>query len=177
MTSHHNTTHGMSHSRPWSIWSDMRRRCDTPSRDSYKYYGGIGISYCEDWENFEAFWRDMGPTYEDSLSLDRKDHTKDYTKENCQWVEVSEQSKNKGRYCNNALGIANVSVKKGRGGIDYLCVRIQAYSGKRTKSFSLRKYDYDEALGMAIAWRDKMKELHGYSNHHGNGKVSQQELV
>jgi hypothetical protein len=44
---------------------------------------------------FENFWADMGDTYADGLTLDRIDSTKDYYKDNCRWVTMHQQSRNR----------------------------------------------------------------------------------
>lgn len=35
--------HGMTHTRPWNIWYDMKRRCNDQRRNDYSRYGGRGI--------------------------------------------------------------------------------------------------------------------------------------
>ena len=88
-------THGMTDSRPWLCWRQMRRRCDNPEAKGYKYYGGKGIGYENGWESFEVFWADMKIGYKDDLTLDRIDGKKDYSKENCRWATKKEQMNNK----------------------------------------------------------------------------------
>ena len=39
-------------------WRGMKQRCANPRNE---FYGGRGISICEDWDLFEAFFADMGP--------------------------------------------------------------------------------------------------------------------
>ncbi len=84
--------HGMSYTRQNRIWSDMKSRCDNPKNNSYKWYGAKGITYDKKWETFEGFWEDMQVGYKDNLTIDRKDNTKNYCKDNCQWLTKSENS-------------------------------------------------------------------------------------
>ena len=87
------TKHGMSNTRPYRIWRGMRQRCDNPDARLKRWYEGV--SYDQRWKSFEQFWLDMGPTYQDGLTLDRKDSRKDYTAENCRWVTMKDQSRNR----------------------------------------------------------------------------------
>jgi hypothetical protein len=80
-------THGKNQSRIYKIWLNMRYRCNTPTANSYKNYGGRGIKVCEEWNTFSNFldWA-LANGYKDNLTIDRKDNDKDYCPENCQWV-------------------------------------------------------------------------------------------
>lgn len=93
---HGNTQHGMTNSRPFRIWGNMKDRCLNPNAKDYKNYGGRGITVCAEWAaSFEAFWRDMQGGYADNLSLDRKDNSGPYSPENCHWATQLEQHNNK----------------------------------------------------------------------------------
>ena len=87
--------HGMTGTRPYMTWQNMHRRCTEKNNKEYDRYGGRGIRVCEEWAEFEPFWRDMKDGYEDNLTLDRIDNDGDYTKENCRWATPKEQSNNK----------------------------------------------------------------------------------
>jgi hypothetical protein len=91
-------THGLSDSRQYHIWQGMKTRCSNPNAIKYDQYGGAGITYDERWESFEAFWNDMGKTYQDGLTLERIDSTLGYTKENCKWANYSEQNRHRKRW-------------------------------------------------------------------------------
>lgn len=79
-------THGYSGKRLYNIWNGIRIRCDDPNAKAYKYYGAKGITYPEHWKTFEGFFMDMGLSYVDGYTIDRKDSTKNYSKENCCWI-------------------------------------------------------------------------------------------
>lgn len=90
-------THGMSNSRLYRIWQNMKNRCYNPNVDRYDRYGGRGITVCEKWrDSFEAFYKwaiDNG--YSDELSIDRKDVNGNYTPDNCRWISMDKQADNK----------------------------------------------------------------------------------
>ena len=90
-----NLKHGMSHSRPWVIWTDMKRRCKNEDREGFKFYGAKGIKYQGSWEEFENFWEDMREHYKEGLTLERTDPSGDYCKENCIWATRLEQAQNR----------------------------------------------------------------------------------
>ena len=67
-------THNMTNTRQWVIWRNMRSRCNSPSDKDWSNYGARGITVCSEWNNsFEKFWEDMGSSYQDHLTLERKD--------------------------------------------------------------------------------------------------------
>jgi len=82
--------HGKCDTRIYSIWGKMVQRCTNPKNPVYPYYGGKGIKVCDKWLKFENFYQDMSFTYRDDLTIDRKDSTKGYFKENCQWLTMNE---------------------------------------------------------------------------------------
>lgn len=91
-------THKMSKTKVYNAWLNMRKRCDKKDDKDYANYGGRGITYDPRWGTFEGFYSDMGDSYVEGLSLDREDVDGNYCKENCKWVPVSEQSRNR-RFC------------------------------------------------------------------------------
>lgn len=88
-------SHGMSSTRPYSIWSKMINRITNPNDQRWPDYGGRGITVCERWKSFENFWNDMKEQYSNDLELDRIDVNGNYCPENCRWVSKSIQVHNK----------------------------------------------------------------------------------
>ena len=80
--------------RLYGVWYQMIRRCTNPKDKGYVYYGSRGITVCESWLNIENFIKDMYPTFQEGLSIDRKNNNEGYNKENCRWVESTTQSRN-----------------------------------------------------------------------------------
>lgn len=80
----------------YNTWRDMRRRCYNPDRPDYKYYGAKGVTVCEEWNrSFFAFATDMAASWFPGASIERKDNTKGYYKENCCWATIQEQQLNR----------------------------------------------------------------------------------
>ena len=78
----------------------MKQRCNNEHNSIYAYYGGRGIKVCKEWENnFLAFydWA-IKNGYDDTLTIDRIDNDKGYCPENCRWVTMATQSRNKRKY-------------------------------------------------------------------------------
>lgn len=100
--------HGLSNTRIYRIWNGMKQRCCNPQNPKYKFYGGKGITVCDEWQkNFISFYKwaiNNGyndPPKEnsrlqncwDALTLDRIDGAKGYEPLNCRWITFTENRK------------------------------------------------------------------------------------
>jgi len=76
-------------------WTNMKTRCDNPNSTQYKWYGGRGITYDKRWKWFENFYADMFNSWQEGLTLDRKNSNKNYGPDNCVWSTHQEQANNR----------------------------------------------------------------------------------
>lgn len=82
-------------SRTYSIWASAKARCENKKNSSYKNYGDRGITMSPDWsKSFVKFFEDMGECPH-GYSLERIDVNSNYSKENCVWIPLVRQQKNK----------------------------------------------------------------------------------
>lgn len=85
-------------------WVNMRNRCYRPETRGYLRYGGAGITVCDEWRcSFEAFYADMGPRPA-GATLDRRENSLGYSKNNCRWASQEIQQNNKARIAQVTLG-------------------------------------------------------------------------
>lgn len=114
VTANRNRSHGLAGTRLYSIWSNMRARCENPQNAQYADYGGRGISICEEWQRFDVFaqWA-LQNGYDDHLSIDRIDNDAGYSAVNCRWSTAFEQSRNKRPRRDQKLTDAQVALIRG----------------------------------------------------------------
>lgn len=86
---------GQKSTKIYRAWLNMKERCTNPKNPRWADYGGRGITIDRRWESFEMFLEDMGQPEESHLTLDRKDNSKGYSKDNCHWVDYVSQRRNR----------------------------------------------------------------------------------
>jgi len=88
--------HEMVGTRVYKTWKGMRQRCNNPKNNMYRYYGGRGITVCEEWKNsFTAFYRDMGSLPSSKHGIDRIYNNGNYEPANCRWALPIENNRNR----------------------------------------------------------------------------------
>ena len=89
--------HGMSNTKLYTIWLNMKHRCYDETNIMFKNYGGRGITVCNEWLNsFEAFsdWASRFG-YAEGLSIERIDVNGNYEPSNCKWIPKKQQYLNR----------------------------------------------------------------------------------
>lgn len=89
--------HGCKHTKLYDVWCGIKDRCYNKNAKAYIYYGARGITICDEWKNnFINFknWAEANG-YKEGLSIERKDVNSDYCPENCCFISLKEQSRNK----------------------------------------------------------------------------------
>lgn len=95
MSSKNYKTDGKSSEKIYKVWCSMKSRCSNPTDQSYKIYGEKGITVCDEWMNFEVFYKwAMLNGYGCGLTIERKDNSKGYNPDNCKWIPKGKQSEN-----------------------------------------------------------------------------------
>lgn len=95
-----NSTHKMTRTRIFRIYTGIRTRCTNQHEKTYKNYWARWIKCL--WNSFEDFYRDMWPSYEEhcrqywekDTTIERIDVNWNYCKENCTWRTKKEQVNN-----------------------------------------------------------------------------------
>lgn len=94
--------HGKSHTRLFYVWCTMKQRCYDPKHEHYGRYGGRGITVCDEWlHDFQAFYNwAMANGYDENApqgqcTIDRIDNDRGYSPDNCRWVDMKAQNKNR----------------------------------------------------------------------------------
>lgn len=134
------TTHGMTSTRTYRIWTGMKDRCLNPKSPIYKYYGARGIKICSEWNDFEAFYADMGECPE-GWSIDRIDNDGDYCPENCQWSDRTTQANNTRRNINITFKGLSLTLSQwsSRLGIPYMTLYTRYKRGWSVKDMMTKK--------------------------------------
>lgn len=146
-----NTKHGQWGTKLYNVYHGMKQRCYNPKASNYRYYGGRGITICDEWQKYEPFheWA-MGNGYEEGLSIDRIDNDGNYEPSNCRWEEPTTQTINQRTRNDNGVGHKGVSLRKDTG-------KYVAYISINKKRKVLGNYNTLEEATMAR--RNGEKEL------------------
>ena len=122
-----NSSHHESHTRLHNIWCDMNKRCKSNPR-----YAGRGIFVCDEWKDYSAFasWaRSNG--YSDELTIERINVNGPYEPNNCKWITLEKQARNRTTtrwvmYGGEKMSLAEASE---RSGIPYKVAHLRIKSG------------------------------------------------
>lgn len=105
--------HGLSNTKIYKVWNSMMERCHNLNSSNYSRYGAKGISVCDDWHNPRIFisWALING-FAENLTIERKNFNFGYTPNNCTWILLKDQAKNRGKSVKNTSGYVGVNYHK-----------------------------------------------------------------
>lgn len=144
--------HGGRGTRLYSIWKNMRYRCNNPNDSRYNEYGARGIKVCPEWDNIDngfinfKEWAEFNGYSEDKdLSIERVDVNGNYCPSNCSWA-----GKKENKFIQQANNMTNNHIVNW-GGVNYTISELADHFGIDKFMISNRLYDgksIDEAVLM-----------------------------
>lgn len=92
---------------------EIKKRCYNDKCNNYKNYGGRGIKICNEWlgnNGIDKFIKwSVNNGWKKGLTIDRIDVNKNYSPDNCRWVDYHIQNTNKRKYKNNSTGYVGIT--------------------------------------------------------------------
>lgn len=89
--------HKLSNTNLWHVYYGILHRCYNKEDTHYNNYGGRGITVCDEWkQSFDEFvqWS-FSNGYEKGLQIDRINNDGNYEPDNCRWVTVKKNCRNR----------------------------------------------------------------------------------
>ncbi len=106
-------THRLGKPSTYSHWVNMKTRCLNKNNVKYKSYGGRGITICDEWLSFENFhyWA-INNGFREDLTLERIDVNGNYEPNNCTWITMEQQAKNKRNVANYTFNGKSMNINE-----------------------------------------------------------------
>lgn len=124
----------------YTAWKHIKRRCYSPNEKEYDCYGGRGIKLCDEWKNnYQAFknWSLSHGFHQTAnphdMTIDRINVNGNYEPNNCRWVNMLVQSRNRTITLKTVLNGKEMSLKElaDTYNLKYQTVRTRFNAGKR----------------------------------------------
>jgi len=149
------STHGENNknSKLHAVWNNMLNRCRNPNNKRYKHYGARGISICSEWLDYQCF-RDwcLLNGWNENLTIDRIDCSKNYSPNNCRFTDKSVQNANRGILRTNSSGFTGVWFAAG------------AYNARLQFRGDIRNIGRFKTMKDAVYARDRLIDDLGWPN-------------
>ncbi len=131
------TTHGLSKSKIYNVWTSQVQRCTNKKSNNFKHYGERGIIISEEFKAFDVWFNyinSLPNAYKVGYSIDRINNDIGYVRNNLRWADRFTQSRNTRRaYKNNTSGYRCVSHQSNK---------FIAYIRIKNKRIYLGSFDY-----------------------------------
>ena len=90
----------------------MKSRCTVPTDAAYPGYGGVGVTVCAEWMQYEPFrvWS-ISHGFGEGLTIDREDPFGGYEPGNCRWVTMAVQARNKRVPCHEITAFGETKLE------------------------------------------------------------------
>lgn len=90
------TKHGDARKPLYNVFISMHQRCENSNCKDFYFYGKRGTKVCPEWANYPTFkiWA-LKAGYRKGLTIDRINPNSDYCPDNCRWITIQEQQKNR----------------------------------------------------------------------------------
>lgn len=147
-------------------WRKMRERCLNPNADQWRWYGGKGVTVCDQWATYEGFVTDMGER-PPGKTIDRIDPEGHYEPSNCRWATRLEQIHNQQKTikvnldgeivalteaCSRlGVSVAKVYLRMHRKGMSFDEARAPEHRREKKTDATLREYTDLRKLGRSNA--------------------------
>ena len=155
--------HGMVGTSEYGSWKGIKSRCYNPNACTYEYYGGRGITVCDEWKNsFRKFIEDMGRKPDSTYTIDRIDNSLGYCKSNCRWATKTEQVTNRRAIKSSRglpVGVGLITIKNRKNKRAEGAKQFQVSISVKYKRIYIGSYHTKEEA--YLAYKKAFKEIHG----------------
>ena len=168
-------THGMTETKEYRTWENMKKRCHSIADSHYPRWGGRGISVCDRWRNsFQNFFADMGSAPSPDHQIERNDNDGPYSRENCRWAHKSEQAGNtrKNRLITHNGKTQTMSAWSRETGLDIGAIRSRLELGwPPSEALTIKSDPTNRRNGTRVAYLGRVQTVSAWAREFGVPKL------